>query len=132
MTVKDLQNLKLKELQELAKEKGIKNISKLKKDELINFIISHCSASVIRIERAESIEAAGRANGKIDAFDLFGTVSCDQSQRYYYERIDPAGIPRIAPRDNYYWLDKYILTSFILFSDLHADRFINLNLFFLK
>lgn len=86
-------------------------IQEEQKDELINFIISHCSASVIRIERAESIEAAGRANGKIDAFDLSGAVSCDQSQRYYYERIDPAGIPRIAPRDNYYWLDKSIMHS---------------------
>ena len=38
MTVSELQNLKLKELQELAKEKGIKNISKLKKDDLINLL----------------------------------------------------------------------------------------------
>ena len=38
MTVSELQNLKLKELQELAKEKGIKNISKLKKDELIDLL----------------------------------------------------------------------------------------------
>ncbi len=38
MTVSELQNLKLKELQELAKEKGIKNISKLKKDDLVNLL----------------------------------------------------------------------------------------------
>ena len=31
----DYTGLKLKELQELAKEKGLKNITKLKKDELI-------------------------------------------------------------------------------------------------
>ncbi len=38
MTVSELQNLKLKELQELAKEKGIKNISRLKKDDLVNLL----------------------------------------------------------------------------------------------
>ncbi len=38
MTVSELQNLKLKELQELAKEKDIKNISKLKKGDLINLL----------------------------------------------------------------------------------------------
>lgn len=39
MTVSELQNLKLKELQELAKEKGIKNISKLKKDDLVELLV---------------------------------------------------------------------------------------------
>ncbi len=38
MTVSELQNLKLKELHELAKEKSIKNISKLKKEDLINLL----------------------------------------------------------------------------------------------
>ena len=34
----DLQNYTLVELRQLAKEKGIKNVSKLKKDELIELL----------------------------------------------------------------------------------------------
>ena len=40
------EELSLQELKDLAKEKGLKNISKLKKEDLINFlnesIIKHC------------------------------------------------------------------------------------------
>ncbi len=39
MTKNELQTLKIKELQEIARKNGIKNISKLKKDELIEKII---------------------------------------------------------------------------------------------
>ncbi|MBQ7959822.1 MAG: Rho termination factor N-terminal domain-containing protein [Clostridia bacterium] len=39
MKTTEIENLKIKELQALAKEKGIKNISKLKKDDLIRLLL---------------------------------------------------------------------------------------------
>ena len=37
----DFENYTLVELRQLAKEEGIKNVSKLKKDELIDLLTSH-------------------------------------------------------------------------------------------
>ncbi len=44
MTKNELQTMKIKDLQEIAKKNGIKNISKLKKDELVEKIIGEVSA----------------------------------------------------------------------------------------
>ena len=44
MTKNELQTMKIKDLQEIAKKNGIKNISKLKKDELIEKIIGEVAA----------------------------------------------------------------------------------------
>ena len=41
MSVMNLNDLSLSELKEKAKEEGIKNISKFKKDELINILSEH-------------------------------------------------------------------------------------------
>lgn len=44
MTQMELTAMKIKELQELAKEKGIKNVSKLKKEELVNLLLESDSS----------------------------------------------------------------------------------------
>ena len=38
MTQSELSKLKIKELQELAKDKGVKNLSKLKKEQLVEIL----------------------------------------------------------------------------------------------
>lgn len=79
------------------------------KDELVNFIMSHCSASVIRIERTEMVAADGKAKGNVEGVDVSGSATYNQARKYYYERIDSSGIPMVNPRENYYWLDKSMM-----------------------
>ena len=81
------------------------------KDELIQFIMSHCSAKVIQIDRTEIVETGNNASGNVKGADLSGGVSYGKMRGNYYSLSNPNGTPMIPPRENYLWIDKSIMRS---------------------
>lgn len=86
-------------------------IEEEQKDELIEYIMSHCPAKSIQIDRTEIIEAGANANGNVKGAELAGGVAFGSMRGNYYSLINPNGIPRVEPRDNYFWIDKSIMRS---------------------
>lgn len=86
-------------------------IEEEQKDELIQFIMSHCSAKVIQIDRTEVIETGNNASGNVKGADLSGGVSYGKMRGNYYNLSNPNGTPMVPPRENYLWIDKSIMRS---------------------
>lgn len=86
-------------------------IEEEQKDELIEYIMAHCSAKVIQIDRTEVVEAGGNANGNIKTAELSSGANYGQMKGNYYNLINPNGIPTIQARENYFWIDKSIMRS---------------------
>lgn len=64
-------------------------IEEEQKDELIDFILSHCPAKQIKIERIEVVRAKGKASAKVRAVDAHGGLeaSLSKSDIYNYEAV---------------------------------------------
>lgn len=86
-------------------------IDEEQKDELIDFIMSHCSAKVIKIDRTEIVEVRGKAKANIQGADVYGGGSYGQMTGNYYNFSNPNGAPKTAPREDYFWIDKSIMRS---------------------
>ena len=92
-------------------------IEEEQKDELIDYIMSHCSAKVIQINRTEIIEASGKAKSRAKEIDLHGGVNSEKSKSNYYSFTCPNGTQKTPSRDNYLWIDKSIMHSINALSD---------------
>lgn len=86
-------------------------IEEEQKDELIDYIMSHCTAKHIQIDRTEIVEATGKAKGNVKGADVYGGVNFGKSKGNYYNFTNPNGTPRTQPRENYFWIDKSIMRS---------------------
>lgn len=86
-------------------------IEEEQKDELIEYIMAHCSAKVIQIDRTEIVEAGGKVNGSIKGADLSGGINGGQMKGNYFSYCNPNGTTKVTPRDNYFWIDKSIMRS---------------------
>ncbi len=91
MTKTELEGMKLKELQEEAKQLGIKSISKLKKDELVKLILtkteksepeqSKPSAQTNEIEYSDPVRRTNLMGGVLEVMaDGYGFLRCDNYQ----------------------------------------------------
>lgn len=86
-------------------------IEEEQKDELIDYIMSHCSAKSIQIDRIEAIGTHGKAKVKVKGADMYAEVNYDRTKGNYYSYFNPNGSPHTTPRDNYFWIDKSIMRS---------------------
>ena len=86
-------------------------IEEEQKDELIDYIMSHCSAKHIQIDRTEIVETNGKAQGNVKGADVYGEVNFGKTKGNYYNFTNPNGTQRSQPRDNYFWIDKSIMRS---------------------
>ena len=86
-------------------------IEEEQKDELIEFIMAHCPAKVIQIDRAECIEVGGNAKGNVQGADLSGGANYGKMRGNYFSLVNPNGVPRVKARENYFWIDKSIMRS---------------------
>lgn len=86
-------------------------IEEEQKDELIDFIMSHCSAKHIQIDRTELVEANVKAKGNAKGADVHGGVNGGKFKGNYYNFTNPNGTERTLPRDNYFWIDKSLMRS---------------------
>lgn len=86
-------------------------IEEEQKDELIDYIMAHCSAKRIQIDRTEIVEASGKAKGNVKGADVYGGVNFGKSKGNYYDYANPNGTKKTTPRENYFWIDKSIMRS---------------------
>jgi len=86
-------------------------IEEEQKDELIEFIMAHCPAKVIQIDRAECIEVGGNVAGNVQGADLSGGANYGKMRGNYFSLVNPNGVPRVEARENYFWIDKSIMRS---------------------
>ena len=86
-------------------------IEEEQKDELIHFIMSHCSAKVIQIDRTEILETEGKAAAKVQGADIAAGATYGQMKGNYYNFTSPNGTPKTEPRQEYFWIDKSIMSS---------------------
>lgn len=92
-------------------------IEEEQKDELIHFIMSHCSAKVIQIDRTEILEAEGKAAANVQGANVSAGVSYGQMRGNYYNFTSPNGTPKMEPRDEYFWIDKSIMSSITMLTE---------------
>ena len=92
-------------------------IDEEQKDEMIDYIMSHCSAKLIQIDRTEIVETTGKAKGNIKGADVYGGANSDKYKGDSYCLADPNGLPKTLPRDNYLWIDKSIMRSIAALSE---------------
>lgn len=86
-------------------------IEEEQKDELIEFIMAHCPAKTIKIDKFEASENSANANASIKGFDINGGFEHSKSRGNYYSYSNPNGVPKTEARKNYFWIDKSIMRS---------------------
>ena len=86
-------------------------IEEEQKNELISYIMSHCSAKVIKIQKEESIEAKGKIKANVKTVNTEGGVNYQNARGDFYLYTNPRGCPKIKPLKEYLWLDKSIMNS---------------------
>lgn len=86
-------------------------IEREEKDELIDYIFSHCRAKSIQITRTIVSEAKGKANVSAEAVNVETDVNFGKSVGNFYSYTNPNGSKKTQPREEYFWLDKSIMRS---------------------
>ena len=84
-------------------------IEEEQKDELIDYILSHCPVKHIQIDRFEAVQAEGKAKANLDGIDGYGNMNFGLTKGNYYSFSNPKGTTRTQPRENYYWIDKSLM-----------------------
>ena len=99
---------KLKNRRLLIESKDFQSyIEEEQKDELLDFIFSHCSPKSIIIDRVAEKSTEGKIKGNIKAVKPEAGVDFRSKQGNYYNFQNPNGAPRKAPRDSYLWLERF-------------------------
>ena len=86
-------------------------IEEEQKNELLSYIMSHCSAKVIKIQKKESIEAKGKIKANVKTVSAEGEINYQNARGDFYLYTNPRGCPKIKPMKEYLWLDKSIMNS---------------------
>lgn len=90
-------------------------IEKEHKSELINYILSHCKAKKIYIDKLVKSDIEGKSNGKFlkkYSFKVDTDIHSISGDFYKLERNSGVmGIKLQKPFKNYYWLDDYLKDS---------------------
>lgn len=86
-------------------------IEEEQKGELINFILSHCPAKSIRIDRSEVIEASGHGKASVKAADVDAGLHASSMNGNYYTYKNPNGTLCNTPREHYFWIDDSLMQS---------------------
>lgn len=103
---------KLKSRRLLIESKDFQSyIEEEQKDELLDFIFSHCSPKSIVIDRVSEKITEGKAKGNIKTVNLDSGVDFRSKQGNYYNFQNPNGAPRKAPRESYLWLEPSLMRS---------------------
>ena len=81
------------------------------KEELIDFIFSHCRVRSILIEQIERDDASLGAESKVKGLDLKGSVAYGSGKEDYYKFTSPKWLRKRAPQKEYLWLDEWVKDS---------------------
>lgn len=92
------------------------HIEEERKDELIQFIHSHCCAKKIQIDRIEISDTDINANGQVNNANLSGSVAYGKQLGNYYDFSTPVASQKAQPRNEYLWLENSLMQSIEMLS----------------
>ena len=86
-------------------------IEEEQKDELVDYILSHCPAKHIKIERIDVVKANGKASAQMDGLTPKGSLDAEIAKKDIYNYKNPKGIKTEPTHDQYVWLNNSIMRS---------------------
>lgn len=90
-------------------------IEEEQKDELLDFILSHCPAKSIQIDRVEGSNIKART--RVNAVDATGGLEIEKRKGNFLSYNNPNCSPLFTPRETYLWLDNSIMRSISALSE---------------
>lgn len=92
-------------------------IEEEQKDELVDYILSHCSAKYIKINRLDVVKTKGKASAKIKGVDPKATLEGGISKKDVYEYNNPHGTQMMPTHSQYIWLNNSLMRSISALSE---------------
>ena len=92
-------------------------IEEEQKDELIDFILSHCSAKSIQIERIDVVQTKGKASANVKQINAQGDVNAGISKSDIFNYKNPKGMQSAPSHERYIWLNNSIMRSISALSE---------------
>lgn len=86
-------------------------IEEEQKDELIDFILSHCPAKHIEIERIDVVKTKGKGFVKAKGTSPQGNIEGSVSKEDIYRYDNPNGKPSPSKHSKYVWLNNSLMRS---------------------
>ena len=86
-------------------------IEQEEKDELIDFIMSHCNAKTIQIDRSVATEGGAGVKANVEGLNLSADASGGKNKGNYFSYNNPNGAVKTEPREEYFWVDKSVMRS---------------------
>ena len=88
-----------------------KYIEQEEKDELIDFIMAHCNAKSIQIDRESLGETSAGVKVPVEGLNLSAGVNGGKTKGSYFSYSNPNGSIKTKPREEYFWIDKSLMRS---------------------
>ena len=92
-------------------------IEEEQKDELVDYILSHCSAKYIKIDRLDVVKAKAKGSAKINGVDPKATLEGGISKKDVYEYNNPHGNQMMPTHNQYIWLNNSLMRSISALSE---------------
>lgn len=92
-------------------------IEEEQKDELVDYILSHCAAKHIKIDRLDVVTTKGKGSAKIKDVDPHGTIEQGISKKDIYEYNNPNGTQMMPTHNQYIWLNNSLMRSISALSE---------------
>lgn len=92
-------------------------IEEEQKDELVDYILSHCSAKHIKIDRLDVATTKGTGSAKVKGVDPQGTMEHGSSKKDIYEYNNPKGTQKEPTHSQYIWLNNSLMRSISALSE---------------
>ena len=92
-------------------------IEEEQKDELIDYILSHCPAKQIKIEKIEVVQVKGKGFAKVEGVSPKGSLEGGVSKKDIFNYNNPQGVQTKPTHTNYVWLNNSIMRSISALSE---------------
>lgn len=92
-------------------------IEEEQKDELVDYILSHCSAKYIKIDKLDVVTTKGKGSAKVKDVSPQGTLKQGISKKDIYEYDNPNGTKTVPTHSHYIWLNNSLMRSISALSE---------------
>lgn len=92
-------------------------IEEEQKDELVDFILSHCPAKSICIDRSEIAESSGKAKVPVNNLNSTADARFSHTNGSHYSYKNPNGTMSDSLRSDYLWIEKSLIRSISALSE---------------
>ena len=92
-------------------------IEEEQKDELIDYVLSHCPAKHIKIERIDVVKTKGKGSANVKEMGLQGSIEGGVSKKDIFNYKNPRGLQQEPSHSQYVWLNNSIMRSISALSE---------------